>query len=83
MSERTASKYDEAVRLGRIDPAASAYGAHRRDPGAIRREAERIRALMDACRLPPATPVLVTTPADDVAADAAEVRRAVLARFRL
>lgn len=73
----------EAISLGRIDPAASAYGAHLRDPGAIRREVDRVRALMKDCGLPAATPVLVTTPADDVDADAAEVRRAVLARFRL
>ena len=73
----------EAVALGRTDPAASAYGAHMRDPGAIRREAERVRILMDACRLPAATPVLVTTPADDVAADAVELRRLALSRFSL
>ncbi|MFG5120861.1 hypothetical protein [Methylorubrum sp. POS3] len=71
----------EAVALGRTDPAASAYGAHMRDPGAIRREAERVRILMAVCRLPAATPVLVTTPADDVAAAAAELRRHVSARF--
>ncbi|MBB5762418.1 hypothetical protein ABEV34_23290 [Methylorubrum rhodesianum] len=83
MTARSASSYDEAVCLGRLDPAASAYGAHRRDPGAIRREVDRVRALMKDCGLPAATPVLVTTPADDVAADAAEVRRAVMSRFRL
>ena len=83
MNDRLPSPYDEAVCLGRLDPAASAYGAHRRDPGAIRREVDRVRALMKDCWLPTATPVLVTTPADDVDADAAEVRRAVLTRIRL
>lgn len=67
MSNLSPSRFQEEVRLGRIDPAASAYGDHLRRKGV----------------LPPATPVLVTTPRDEVAADAAEVRRAVLARFRL
>lgn len=70
----------EAISLGQIDPAAVAYGAHLRDPDAIRREAERVRILFEACRLPAATPVLVTTPADDVAADAVELRRLALSR---
>jgi len=82
MTDRPVSR-DEAISLGRIEPAASTYGAHLRDPGAIRREVSRVRALMDGGGLPAATPMLVTTPADDVAADAAEVRRAVLTRFRL
>jgi hypothetical protein len=73
----------EAISLGRIDPAAEAYGAHQRDPDAIGREARRVRILMAACRLPAATPVLVTTPADDVAADAVELRRLALSRFSL
>lgn len=73
----------EAISLGRTDPAAVAYGAHLRDPGAIHREAERVRTLMAPCRLPAATPVLVTTPADEVTADPAELRRAVLTRFLL
>lgn len=61
---------DEAVRLGRIDPAASAYGDHLRRKGVLP-------------AVPPATPVLVTTPADEVAMSAIDVRRAVLARFCL
>lgn len=73
----------EAIALGRTDPAASAYGAHMRDPSAIRREAERVRILMAVCRLPAATPVLVTTPADDVATDEVELRRLALSRSSL
>ena len=70
----------ESVALGRTDPAASAYGAHMRDPSAIRREAERVRILMAVCRLPAATPMLITTPADDVAAATVELRRHAPAR---
>ena len=70
MSERAASKYDEAVRLGRIDPAASAYGAHLRRKGVLR-------------PLPEPVALLDTTPRDEAAATLAEVAETVLKRIRL
>ena len=36
MTARPASSYEEAVRIGRLDPAASAYGAHLRRKGVLR-----------------------------------------------
>lgn len=73
----------EAISLGRIEPAADAWAMHQRDPDAVAREALRVRTLMAACRLPASTPVLVTTPADEVATDAVELRRLALSRFSL
>ena len=70
MSERAASKYDEAVRLGRIDPAASAYGAHLRRKGVLR-------------PLPEPVALLDTTPRDEAAATLVEVAETVLKRIRL
>ena len=70
MNDRPASSYDEAVRLGRIDHAASAYGAHLRRKGFLRPLPEPI-ALLD------------TTPRDEAAATLAEVAETVLKRIRL
>lgn len=63
---------DEAIRLGRIDPAASAYGAHLRRKGILR-------------SMPKPEPValLDSTPRDETAAALAEVAHEVLTRFRL
>lgn len=70
MTARPASSYEEAVRLGRIDPAASAYGAHLRRKGVLRPRPEPV-ALLD------------TTPRDEAAATLAEVAETVLKRIRL
>ena len=69
MTDRPVSR-DEAVSLGRIDPAASAYGAHLRRKGILRPAPEPV-ALLD------------TTPRDEASAVLAEVARDVLTRFRL
>lgn len=70
MTARPASSYEEAVRLGCLDPAASAYGAHLRRKGVLRAQPEPV-ALLD------------TTPRDEASAVLAEVARDVLTRFRL
>ena len=71
MTDRPVTR-DEAIRLGRIDPAASAYGAHLRRKGILR-------------PMPKPEPValLDSTPRDETAAALAEVAHEVLTRFRL
>ncbi|KQO88877.1 hypothetical protein ASF36_23920 [Methylobacterium sp. Leaf90] len=61
---------DEAISLGRIEPAATAYGAHLRRKGILRLPPEPV-ALLD------------TTPRDEASAVLAEVARDVCTRFRL
>lgn len=61
---------DEAISLGRIEPAASAYGAHLRRKGILR-------------PLPEPIALLEITPRDEAGAVLAEVARDVLTRFRL
>ncbi|CAO4196664.1 hypothetical protein [Methylorubrum extorquens] len=69
MTDRPVSR-DEAISLGRIEPAASAYGAHLRRKGILR-------------PLPEPVALLDTTPRDEASAVLAEVARDVLTRIRL
>ncbi|UYW25894.1 hypothetical protein OKC48_21885 [Methylorubrum extorquens] len=69
MTDRPVSR-DEAISLGRIGPATSAYGAHLRRKGILR-------------PLPEPVSLLDTTPRDEASAVLAEVARDVLTRIRL
>lgn len=69
MTDRPVSR-DEAISLGRIEPAASAYGAHLHRKGILR-------------PLPEPVALLDTTPCDEAGTVLAEVARDVLTRIRL
>ncbi|MGA4550587.1 hypothetical protein [Methylorubrum aminovorans] len=69
MTDRPVSR-DEAISLGRIEPAATAYGAHLRRMGILR-------------PLPEPVALLDTTPRDEARAALAEVAETVLKRIRL
>ncbi|APX84754.1 hypothetical protein BV511_08535 [Methylorubrum extorquens] len=55
MTARPVSR-DEAISLGRIDPAASAYGAHLRRKGILRRCRSRSPCCAACSRLPLSLP---------------------------
>ena len=63
----TAADAERDARAMRRGPAAAAYGDHLRRRGAI----------------PAAVPVAIVSPADEVAAGSAEVRRAMMQGYRL